>query len=489
MSKTTFEQVIAEKGKLVYTNVGDSMYPLILPRDLLVIEAVRQPLRRYDIPLYRRDSGQYVLHRIVAVNGDGSYAMCGDNRSQCEFGITDRHIIGVLTAIVRDGKTIPVQELPNPSQIKAAEDLILLLTCAVNGEAPDSGACAAMCLPAVYRLAAQHSVLAAAAYALERTVELPRPFDQAMKKAIRKQGLFDIERARIIGELEQAQIRYLPLKGILLKDCYPLPTMREMSDNDILCDPARMSDVRDIMERLGYSCEQFDEYNHDVYAKPPTLEFEMHRSLFEKERGCEIFAAYYDRIWERLLPVSACGFRMTEEDSYLYLLCHMYKHYSHAGTGLRSLLDVYLFLRTHPGLDREYLDRELSALRLTEFERDMRQLAEKVFTRQPLSERAFRILIYLILSGNYGTAENAQYHSDEKKLGGDDSKEAKRKYFLGRVFLSGETLEKNYPFVARHRILYPALLVYRPIKGALTHPKGIIGEYRRIKKFKKKDEV
>ena len=144
MSKTTFEQVIAEKGKLVYTNVGDSMYPLILPRDLLVIEAVRQPLRRYDIPLYRRDSGQYVLHRIVAVNGDGSYAMCGDNRSQCEFGITDRHIIGVLTAIVRDGKTIPVQELPNPSQIKAAEDLILLLTCAVNGEAPDSGACAAM---------------------------------------------------------------------------------------------------------------------------------------------------------------------------------------------------------------------------------------------------------------------------------------------------------------------------------------------------------
>ena len=32
--KQTFEGVIARQGKLVYTNVGDSMYPLIQPRDL-----------------------------------------------------------------------------------------------------------------------------------------------------------------------------------------------------------------------------------------------------------------------------------------------------------------------------------------------------------------------------------------------------------------------------------------------------------------------
>ena len=107
MAASSFEAVIAEKGRLVYTNVGDSMYPLIRPRDLLIIDAVTRPLRLWDVPLYKRDSGQYVLHRIVKIK-NGSYVMCGDNRCTLEYGITDRHIIGVLTGIVRDGRTLPV---------------------------------------------------------------------------------------------------------------------------------------------------------------------------------------------------------------------------------------------------------------------------------------------------------------------------------------------------------------------------------------------
>ena len=107
MDKKKFEDIIKDKGQLIYTNVGDSMYPLIQPRDLLVIKAVTKPLAKYDVPLYKRDNGKYVLHRIVKVK-DGEYGMCGDNRISVEYGITDRHIIGVLTDIIRDGKTIPV---------------------------------------------------------------------------------------------------------------------------------------------------------------------------------------------------------------------------------------------------------------------------------------------------------------------------------------------------------------------------------------------
>lgn len=107
MNKRKFEDVIAEQGKLIYTNVGDSMYPLIKPRDLLVIEAVKGPLKQYDVPLYKRDNGQYVLHRIVKIK-HGDYLICGDNRRGIERGITDSHIIGVLTEIIREGKEISV---------------------------------------------------------------------------------------------------------------------------------------------------------------------------------------------------------------------------------------------------------------------------------------------------------------------------------------------------------------------------------------------
>jgi hypothetical protein len=109
MTKSTFEEQIEKNGRLIYTNVGDSMWPLIRQgKDLLVIEPVHGRLRKYDVPLYKRDSGQYVLHRILEVRRD-DYVICGDNRSRKEYGITDRHIIGVLTGIVRSGKTVSVK--------------------------------------------------------------------------------------------------------------------------------------------------------------------------------------------------------------------------------------------------------------------------------------------------------------------------------------------------------------------------------------------
>ena len=112
-----FEDIINEQGQLVYTNVGDSMYPLIKPRDLLVIKKVTAPLKKNDIPLYKRDSGQYVLHRIVKIK-NGEYYICGDNRAFIERGIFDRHIIGVLTDIVREGRTIPVNSPEFKSYVK-----------------------------------------------------------------------------------------------------------------------------------------------------------------------------------------------------------------------------------------------------------------------------------------------------------------------------------------------------------------------------------
>lgn len=112
MSKatSTFEAEIEKHGRLVYTQVGDSMMPMLHQRkDLLIIEKPQGRLKKYEIPLYKRDSGQYVLHRILKVRPN-DYVLCGDNRWQREYGITDRQIIGVLTAFVRDGKTISVTD-------------------------------------------------------------------------------------------------------------------------------------------------------------------------------------------------------------------------------------------------------------------------------------------------------------------------------------------------------------------------------------------
>lgn len=107
MSNSTYEEELRVHGSLVCTNVGTSMLPLLRQRrDLLIIG--RRPegrCKKYDVVLYKRPSGQYVLHRILKVRKDG-YVLCGDNRRCREFGVPDEWIIGVLTGVVRDGKQI-----------------------------------------------------------------------------------------------------------------------------------------------------------------------------------------------------------------------------------------------------------------------------------------------------------------------------------------------------------------------------------------------
>lgn len=79
-NSTCFEDILRTQGKLVYTNTGTSMMPLLRQhRDLLIIAPPpTDRLRLWDVPLYKRDNGQYIMHRVLWVRKD-DYIMCGDN--------------------------------------------------------------------------------------------------------------------------------------------------------------------------------------------------------------------------------------------------------------------------------------------------------------------------------------------------------------------------------------------------------------------------
>ena len=107
----TFEEYLERYPRLVRTNVGVSMLPLLRQgRDLFVVEK-RGPsrLKVGDVVLYRRPPDKYVLHRIVEVR-DTDYVILGDNCINREYGITDADILGVMTGFVRNGKQHAVTE-------------------------------------------------------------------------------------------------------------------------------------------------------------------------------------------------------------------------------------------------------------------------------------------------------------------------------------------------------------------------------------------
>lgn len=109
---TTFEKTLDLHGNLIYPNTGVSMLPLLRQgRDLMVIEkrAPGERCQRYDAVLFKRDNGQYVLHRILKVR-EQDYYIAGDNCFSGEY-VEDGQILGIMTEVIRDGKTVPVTDL------------------------------------------------------------------------------------------------------------------------------------------------------------------------------------------------------------------------------------------------------------------------------------------------------------------------------------------------------------------------------------------
>jgi len=102
---SSFEKILSERGVLVYTNRGNSMFPLIKEgKDILVISSQTELVAPFDIILTKRPSGRYLLHRIIRKNHDGTFDTAGDNSYKYDSGIRPTEIIGKLTAIIRNDK-------------------------------------------------------------------------------------------------------------------------------------------------------------------------------------------------------------------------------------------------------------------------------------------------------------------------------------------------------------------------------------------------
>lgn len=100
------EQLAA--GKTVrFSPRGTSMLPMLRQgKDQVVLSPLPEKLKKYDLPLYQRKNGQFVLHRIVGV-GD-TYTCLGDNQFDTEPGLGHDQMIALVTAFTRDGREIPV---------------------------------------------------------------------------------------------------------------------------------------------------------------------------------------------------------------------------------------------------------------------------------------------------------------------------------------------------------------------------------------------
>ncbi len=99
-------QLLEADGQMPLVITGSSMTPfLVHGRDTVYLSRPHSPFKRGDMIFYRRQNGQYVLHRICKVTG-GSYTLVGDAQQEREPGIRDEQVLAVVTSVCRKGKLL-----------------------------------------------------------------------------------------------------------------------------------------------------------------------------------------------------------------------------------------------------------------------------------------------------------------------------------------------------------------------------------------------
>ena len=353
--------------------------------------------------------------------------------------------------------------------MEADEALIYLAACAVNETVPDTQIINELqsrydLLKDLFNLSKEQQMTALIAYALLRGGIQNESFEKYRRQSAFMECTLDLDREMVLGEMEKAGIWYAPVKGIVLKELYPETGMRQMADNDILFDADHAEELRTIMESMGFVTDTYDRNHHDVYVKPPISTFEMHRDLFMNLDAYELYYHYFHCIKNRLLKDenNAFGYHFSNEDFYIYMIAHGYKHQSYRGTGLRTLLDIYVYMKKYEStLDWNYIRQELEKLKLAEAEEKNRKLALKVFSgssaeiSRDLTKDEKYLLNDFLRYGAYGTEEHI------KKVYIDHA--GRSRYLRTRIFLSKELVEEYYPFFHKHKILLPFLPFYRLI--------------------------
>ncbi len=252
-------------------------------------------------------------------------------------------------------------------------------------------------------------------------------------------------------EFKEHKIRFMLLKGSVLKELYPMQRMRQMSDIDILYDFRKRDELIKIMRSHGYrmtaACE-----NSDDFFKKPYFTFELHRELFFEEAE---FCPHFD-LWKNAVQDSENPYKyhINGTDHFVYTICHMYKHYITAGCGVRFLCDIYLMMKKDGSIDFKLAEKQLEDIGILHFANDVTALALAVFDNGDVTERQQRIFDYMLSNGVYGI-KRVDY---KKAL--EDCGNSKLKYIFKRLFPSFEKMRADYKQLEKR----PYLLLYFYIK-------------------------
>lgn len=315
----------------------------------------------------------------------------------------------------------------------------------------------------LYTLSKVHQLAGVVGFCPDALAQMPpdiaKKFLYEKNRSISREAVQETVISAFLDKMEDMGLRALLLKGFCIKDMYPHPAIRHMTDTDILIDEKDIEIIKPILEGLGLKYDH--DSLHEVIFLNRQMAVELHKTLIPSSLGR--LYEYYSDPWRFAVPQNGKKYvyEMSPEDFYVFAVGHVAKHYAGGGIGIKHIMDIYILNRCE--YDWDYINAELRKLGLNKFSELVGKLARSWFSENytdEYDEDVRELGMSILQSGAFGVGSKRTisgiYRSEVR-----NGKSSKLKMALKKIFPSLEHMRFLYPPVRKYAFLYPVFWFVR----------------------------
>ena len=292
---------------------------------------------------------------------------------------------------------------------------------------------------------------------LKSGLNISDDFSSELTDSIQANYIQSVRQEYALGEIKnlftEEKIRFIPLKGSVLKFYYPDKWMRNSCDIDILIEESNLQRaLKALTEKLHYNVDA--RASHDVSLYFGSIHLELHFQLVEKGLANKA-SNVLSKVWELSYPKdnSKYEYAMSDELFYFYHIAHMAMHFKGAGCGIRNFMDIWV-LNHRVAFDSKKRAALLKEGDLYKFALETEKLSEVWFSGKDYSDLLCSMENFVLNSGSYGSRKNRVAITREKNTNS-------LSYWFFRVFLPYSSMKYVYPILQKHPSLLPIMWVKR----------------------------
>lgn len=291
----------------------------------------------------------------------------------------------------------------------------------------------------------------------------------------------------VLEKFNENKIPVIVLKGLVVREYFPMPQLRTMSDADVLVHKEDLERVSKMMKELGYiqTKDEDDHGAHIVFIKTGQPIFEVHWTLSNKSffKGD---SSWEDNIWKETIEIEVGGTRTLSlglEDLAVHLCVHMGVHLAHKGFGVRQPLDLVLLVE-QKGREIDWVKfiNRTKACGIYKFTLIIFILCNRLFNmkipfeiRNIIGSEAINVKYVDILiedifaSGVYGNKDETRVFASEfafdQSQGAAEGRGSIFKKYMKLLFPSIETMSGKYDYAKKVKFLAPVAWIHHLFAG------------------------